>query len=106
MTSGFRSSSHGNSRGTRCFRELTFQVAIRTVQKTVPGLAECERVRLRAGLIERDLERPLADGVVLAHELVHAAVLEQPVAAVVDVDAVRRTRRLAVERDVERNRLP
>src|SRR4051794_37931248 len=29
-TSGFRSSSHGSSRGTRCLTELTFQVAIRT----------------------------------------------------------------------------
>src|SRR5919197_4030100 len=29
-TSGWRSSSHGSSRGTRCLTELTFQVAIRT----------------------------------------------------------------------------
>jgi hypothetical protein len=51
-------------------------------------LAERERVRLRAGLEERDLQRPLADSVVLTHELVQAAVPEQAVPVLVDVDAV------------------
>jgi hypothetical protein len=51
-------------------------------------LAERERVRLGACLEECDLERPLADRVVLAYELVHAAVPEQAVPAVVDVHAV------------------
>jgi hypothetical protein len=34
--------------------------------------AERERVRLGVGLEERDLQRAVADGVVLAHQLVHA----------------------------------
>ena len=37
------------------------------------ALAESERLRLGAGLQERDLQRPLANLVVLAYELVHAA---------------------------------
>jgi hypothetical protein len=36
-------------------------------------LSERERIRLGAGLEERDLHRPLADPVVLTHELVQAA---------------------------------
>jgi hypothetical protein len=51
------------------------------------GLAERERVRLGAGLVERDLQRPLADGVVLAHELVQPALPEQAVPGLVDVHA-------------------
>ena len=51
-------------------------------------LPERERVRLGAGLEERDLQRPLADRVVLAHELVQAAVPEQAVPVLVDVHAV------------------
>jgi hypothetical protein len=53
-----------------------------------PYLAECEHVCLGAGLEERDFQCPLADAVVLAHELVHAAVSEQAVPVLVDVDAV------------------
>jgi hypothetical protein len=48
-------------------------------------LTECERVRFGAGLEEGDLERPLADRVVLAHELVQAAVPEQADSVLVDV---------------------
>ena len=44
---------------------------------------------LGAGLEERDLQRPVADGVVLADELVQAAVSEHAVAVLVDVHAVR-----------------
>jgi hypothetical protein len=51
-------------------------------------LSERECVRLGAGLEDGDLERPLADSVVLAHELVQVAVSEQPVPVLVDVDAV------------------
>ena len=50
--------------------------------------AERERVSLRSRLAERDLDGPLADSVVLSHELVHAAVPEQAVPFRVDVDAV------------------
>ena len=38
------------------------------------ALPERERVRLGAGLEEGDLQRSITDSVVLAHELVHAAV--------------------------------
>jgi hypothetical protein len=55
---------------------------------TLCALSERERVCLGAGLEECDLERPLADGVVLAHELVHAAVSQQAVSGLVDVHAV------------------
>jgi hypothetical protein len=51
-------------------------------------LAERERVRLGAGLEERDLERPLANPVVLSHELVEAALPEHAVAVLVHVHAV------------------
>ena len=51
-------------------------------------LPECERVRLGAGLEERDFQCLLADRVVLAHELVQATVAEQAVSFLVDVDAV------------------
>jgi hypothetical protein len=51
-------------------------------------LAECERVCLGAGLEERDLERPLANPVVLSHELVEAALPEHAVPLLVDVHAV------------------
>ena len=56
--------------------------------RTGIALAERERVRLGAGLEEGDLQRPLADRVVLAHELVQAAVAEHAVAVLVDVHAV------------------
>jgi hypothetical protein len=52
------------------------------------ALPERERVRLGAGREERDLQRPLAHRVVLAHELVHAAVAEHAIPVFVDVDAV------------------
>ena len=51
-------------------------------------LAEREHVRLGAGLEERNLQRPLADRVELAHQLVQAAVPEQAVPVLVDVDPV------------------
>jgi hypothetical protein len=51
-------------------------------------LAECEHICLGTGLEERDLQHPLADRVVLAHELVEAAALDQAVPVLVDVDAV------------------
>jgi hypothetical protein len=46
------------------------------------------RVRFAAGLEERGLQRPLADRVVLAHDLVQPAVPENAVAVFVDVHAV------------------
>lgn len=51
------------------------------------GLAERERVRLGAAFEEGDLERLLADRVVLAYGLVQAAVPEHAVSVLVDVDA-------------------
>ena len=54
----------------------------------LPHLAEREHICLGAGLEERDLQRPLADSVVLTHELVEAAVPEQAVPGPVDVDAL------------------
>jgi hypothetical protein len=51
------------------------------------ALAERERVRLGAGLEERDLQRSVADGIVLAHQLVHAVFAQYAVAVLVDVRA-------------------
>jgi hypothetical protein len=51
-------------------------------------LTERERVGLGVGLEERNLERPLPNSVVLADELVQAAVAKDAVAVLVDVDAV------------------
>ena len=55
---------------------------------SVSWLTERERVGLGVGLEERDLERPLPNSVVLADELVQAAVAKDAVAVLVDVDAV------------------
>ena len=49
---------------------------------------EREHVRLGPGLEERDLERPLADRVVLADEVIQAAVPEHAAPVRVDVHAV------------------
>ena len=49
------------------------------------ALSECERVGLGAWLEEGDLQGPLAGRVVLAHELVHAALAENAIAVLVDV---------------------
>src|SRR5687768_17149040 len=62
-------------------------------------------MRLGAGLKEGDLQRSVADGVVLAHELIHAVVSEQAVAVRVDVHASRGPGSLAVEGYAKRNRL-
>src|SRR3954466_3736413 len=70
------------------------------------SLSESEHVRPGAGLVERDLERPVLDWPRLANELVHAALAEQAVPVLVDVDAVRRARSLAVEEHAERDRVP
>ena len=51
-------------------------------------LPESERVRFGAGVEEGDFQCPLTDRVVLAHELVEAAVVEQAAAVLVDVHAV------------------
>jgi hypothetical protein len=51
------------------------------------ALPERERVGLGARLEERDLHRPVADGVVLADELVHPPAVEEAVAVLVDVHA-------------------
>src|SRR5581483_417935 len=67
--------------------------------------AEGEDVRFCPALVEGDLDRPLVDGLGLAHELVQAAVVEDAVAMLVDVDSVRVTRRVAVEQDAERDRV-
>src|SRR3954471_16837751 len=68
------------------------------------ALAECERVRLGAGLEQRDLQRSVADRVVLAHQLVHAAVPKHAVPVRIDVEAVCRAWRLAVEAHAEGHR--
>src|SRR4051794_605645 len=67
-------------------------------------LPEREDVGLGPGGQEADLERPFADGLLLAHELVQAALAEQPVAVAVDVEAVRAAGGLTVEEDAERDR--
>ena len=55
---------------------------------TMFWLPEREHIWGGAGLEERDLQRALADRVVLAHELVQAAFGEQAVPVLGDVDAV------------------
>jgi hypothetical protein len=68
-------------------------------------LAECKHVRLGAGLEESDLECPVVDRVVLAHELVEAAVSEHAVSVLVDVDAARGAWSLAVQEHAKANLL-
>jgi hypothetical protein len=55
---------------------------------SISWLTERERVGLGVSLEERDLEHPLPNSVVLADELVQAAVAKDAVAVLVDVDAV------------------
>ena len=50
------------------------------------ALPEGECVRLGAGLVEGDLERSLADPVMLAYKLIQAAVPNHAVSVLVDVD--------------------
>lgn len=66
----------------------SFHETRRLWSETGIALPERERVRLGAWLEERDVQRPLADRVVLAHELVQAAVPEHAVPVLVDVHAV------------------
>src|SRR5829696_6475997 len=68
------------------------------------ALPERERVGAGAWLDEGDLQRPLEDRVVLAHELVEAALPKHAVAVLVDVDACRRARSLAVDEHTEGDR--
>jgi hypothetical protein len=58
------------------------------VEKMSRLLSEGKHVRLGTRLEECDLSRPLADRVVLSHELVQAPFPEQPVSLLVDVHAV------------------
>src|SRR3954452_3931690 len=48
-------------------------------------IAECERGRTRRRARERDLQCSVADGVVLAHELVHAVFAQYAVAILAEV---------------------
>jgi hypothetical protein len=52
----------------------------------LPQLTEREHVRLGAAFEEGDLKRLLVDRVMLAHELIQAAVPKHAVSALVDVD--------------------
>src|SRR6516165_2473851 len=67
-------------------------------------LPEREHVRLGAGLVEHDLERPVAHLAVLPHELVQAPLPQQPVPALVDIDAGGGAGSLAVDKHAEANR--
>src|SRR5918997_2035607 len=69
------------------------------------ALSEGEGVRVGSRLKEGDLERSVADAVVLAYELVHAVVSEYAVAVRVDVHACRRAGSRAVEGYAEGDRL-
>src|SRR5215207_1859840 len=89
----------------RCMRPIasTRSAHLRPVTSISSWLSESERVGLGAWFEEGDLERALADRVVLAHELVHAALPEHAVPLLVDVLAMRRARGLAVEAHAEGN---
>jgi hypothetical protein len=67
---------------------VTPRVGVRRQTADRSDLSERERVRLGAGFEEGDLQRPLADGAVLAYELVHAAVAQQTGPVLGDVHAV------------------
>jgi hypothetical protein len=60
-----------------------------------------ERVRRGAGLAERDLQRPLADRFVLAHELVPVTVPQLGVTVLVDVHATRAAPSVGVDEHAE-----
>ena len=75
--------------GTTSARLGRCSTGVRIDAGTVEALlAESERVGRGAGLQEGDLQRPLADRVVLADKLVHAALPEEAAPVLVHVDAV------------------
>src|SRR5688572_10929188 len=63
--------------------------------------AERQAVRLGAWVEELDLDEALVDRVRLADELIQALVGQRAVARLVDVETVRRARRLAIEQHPE-----
>src|SRR5262245_4597998 len=63
--------------------------------------AEGEHVGAHAGVVERDLERPLAGGPGVADELVHARIVDGARAGLVDVEPVIAAGRTAVEERTE-----
>src|ERR1700730_2126410 len=63
-----------------------------------------EHVRLDPGVEELDLEQPIADLRGLADQLIHPLVVGNAVAVLVDIDALRAPRWLAVDADAESHR--
>ena len=82
-----RRSVAGASAGLDRFADSTVDRDPGEVGLRVLRLPEREDVRLRARLDEGDLQRPLVDRVVLANQLVEAAVAEKAVPLLVDVGA-------------------
>ena len=68
-------------------------------------LSERERVRLDTGFAEGDLQCALADRVVLANQLVHAATVQHAGPVCVEVDTVGGAGRFPIEEDLERDRV-
>src|SRR5437667_2786111 len=66
--------------------------------------SEREHVRLDPGVEELDLEQSIADRRGLVDQLIHPLVVGNAVAVLVDIDAVRAPRWLAVEVDAESHR--
>src|SRR6185312_7339950 len=79
--------------------------AVTDICVSLVDLSEREAVGLGTRLEERDLQHASADLPGLPYELVHAAVLQQPVSVLVRVHAVRRAQRLAVQRHAEGDRI-
>ena len=71
---------------TRNVRVIPVLVEAAQMPREASALPEGECVRLGAGLVEGDLERSLADPVMLAYKLIQAAVPNHAVSVLVDVD--------------------
>jgi hypothetical protein len=65
------------------------------------GLAERERVGLDGGIKEGDLESAVGDEAGLTNQLVQPMSPHRSVASIVDIDPMRRSRRLSVDEHAE-----
>src|SRR6185436_18297979 len=114
-TSSRSAAIDGEPAGSHSTRARTFQRIAGSADASRPStmdwytprfnqLSEGERVGLRAGLAEGDLQGAGTDPAALADQLIQAAVREDTGAVPVDVHAVRPARRLPVEAHPERDR--
>jgi hypothetical protein len=76
------------------------------VGQSISRSAECEGIRLYARVKELDPEGVIGDAAIFANKLIEALSINDALAVCVDVDAVIRSRRLAVDCHAETDPFP